>query len=249
MLLTLTLLLGPGVKAGSPSSSFPSALNPLQSRQSSDPLSELLTTLQGLTAALTPALLTDLIDAVHDTAYLLRAPTTNMTKALIATTYELLNPDTVRKIFAAGTALGQMITPEVINHLAQFDINTLLGSLVKVYITVKNSINAYSPLVTNMASFPLGLDIPPELFESVLRNIQPYATLVATTLARPESTEIIFTTLTVLISVFSSAITAENLQQLGEIVDIIFSVLTPEFANEIRSVITSDIPGSQPQIS
>jgi hypothetical protein len=249
MLLTLTLLLGPGVKAGSPSSSFPSALSPLQSRQSSDPLSELLTTLQGLTAALTPALLTDLIDAVHDTAYLLRAPTTNTTLALIATTYELLNPDTVRKIFAAGTALGQMITPEVINHLAQFDINTLLGGLVKVYITVKNIINAYSPLVTNMASFLLGLDIRPDLFESVLRNIQPYATLVATTLSRPESIEIIFTTLTVLISAFSSAITAENLQQLGEMVSIIFSVLTPEFAYEIRSVITSDIPGSQPQIS
>jgi hypothetical protein len=69
------------------------------------------------------------------------------------------------------------------------------------------------------------------------------------TLARPESIETIFTKLTILTSTFSSAITPENLQQLGEVFKIVFGVLTPEFTNEVRSAITDDIPGSRPPVS
>jgi hypothetical protein len=248
-LLTVILLLGPGVIAGSPESSSPSALNPLQTLQSSDPLGKLSTTLQGLTTAFPPALLADLTDVVHDAAYLLRAPTTNTTKALLATASELLNLDTVPKILAAGTALGQIITPDVINHLAQLDVDTLLEDFGKMYTTVKNAINAYSPFITNMISLLSGINIPPEMFESVLRNIQPYVTLVVSTLAQPESIETTFTKLTLLISELNSAITPENLQQLGEVFNIVFGVLTPEFANDVRSAITHDIPGSRAPVS
>jgi hypothetical protein len=136
-------------------------LSPLQTWQSSDPLGELSTTLQGLTAAFTPALLTDLTDVVHDVAYLLRAPTANTTKALLATASDLLNLDTVPKILAAGTALEQIITPDVINHLAQLDVDTLLEDFGKMYTIVKNAVNAYSPFITTMTSLLSEINIPP----------------------------------------------------------------------------------------
>ncbi|KAL3465798.1 metal binding domain of Ada-domain-containing protein [Aspergillus heterothallicus] len=171
---------------------------------------ELSTILQGLNDALTPSLLTDLTDVT-----------------LLAAASELLNPNTVPKILAAGTVIEQIIRPDVISRVQQLDLATLLGDFSTV------------PLITSVASLLPEINLPTETVQAVLQNVQPYISELLSSLTRPETIEGAFTKSTTLYSALNSAITTQNLQRVDNAIDITLNLFTREFANEISNLATS----------
>ena len=84
---------------------------------SGDPLGDLSKYLNGAGGLLSPSLLPDLEEVVHDAAYLLKAPTTKNTKILLGSAFDLLNPDSVDKITSTIHTAQDIITPEVVDEL------------------------------------------------------------------------------------------------------------------------------------
>ncbi|OQD77936.1 hypothetical protein PENDEC_c002G00257 [Penicillium decumbens] len=89
---------------------------------SGDPLGDLSKYLNGAGGLLSPSLLPDLEEVVHDAAYLLRGPTTPNTKTLLGSAFDLLNPSSVAKITSAIHTAQGIITPEVIDELKKVQL-------------------------------------------------------------------------------------------------------------------------------
>lgn len=113
---------------------------------SGDPLGGLSGYLNGATGLLSPSLMPDLEEVIHDAAYILRGPTTKNTKALLDSAHELINPDTVAKIISAVHVAQSIITPEAIAELEKVDLAQVLADIGYLWTKGKSVLSSVQGL-------------------------------------------------------------------------------------------------------
>lgn len=104
--------------------------------------------LDGAGGLLSPSLLPDLEEVVHDAAYLLKAPTTKDTKVLLGSAFDLLNPDSVKKITSAVHTAQGIITPEVVDELKKVHLAEVFGDIGSLWTQGKGVLDHAKGLVS-----------------------------------------------------------------------------------------------------
>lgn len=122
--------------------------SPTSTSKSGDPLGDLSKYLSGAGGLLSPSLLPDLEEVVHDAAYLLKAPTTKNTKALLGSAFDLLNPDSVNKITSAIHTAQGIVTPEVVDELKKVQLAEVFDDIGYLWTQGKSVLGSAKGLVS-----------------------------------------------------------------------------------------------------
>ena len=115
---------------------------------SGGPLGDLSKYLDGAGGLLSPSLLPDLEEVVHDAAYLLKDPTTKDTKALLGSTFDLLNPNSVKKITSAIHTAQGIITPEVVDELKKVHLAEVFDDIGSLWTQGKSALGSAKGLLS-----------------------------------------------------------------------------------------------------
>lgn len=137
-----------GADATSQAPSSSSAFNLLPTGGSGDPSGDVSNFLHGATGLLSPNLLPDLEEVIHDAAHLLKAPTADHTKTLLGSAYDLLNPNTVNKLTSAVHTAEGIITPEVISELKKVHLAEVFNDIGYLYSKGKSLLGSAKGLLS-----------------------------------------------------------------------------------------------------
>lgn len=115
---------------------------------SGNPLGDLSGYLNGAGGLLSPSLLPDLEEVIHDAAYLLRDPTTKNTKTLLGSAFDLINPDSVDKIKSAIHQAEGILTPEAIDELKKVNLVEIFDDIGYLWTKGKSLLGSMKGLVS-----------------------------------------------------------------------------------------------------
>lgn len=104
--------------------------------------------LNGAAGLLSPSLMPDLEEVIHDAAYLLREPTTKNTKTLLGSVFDLINPDSVAGIKSAVYNAQDIVTPEVVDELKKVNLVAVFEDIGYLWTKGKSMLNSVKGLVS-----------------------------------------------------------------------------------------------------
>lgn len=119
----------------------------LGSGSSGNILNEIEDLLKGVTGLLSPTLLSDLEEVVHDAATLLKGDTTTNTKSLLAAAYKLLNPNSANEIINAVHVAQRIVTPQAITELEEVNLAEVLKDIGTIYTKIKDFVENYKSYI------------------------------------------------------------------------------------------------------
>lgn len=115
---------------------------------SGNPLGDFSGYLNGAGGLLSPSLLPDLEEVIHDAAYILRGPTTKNTKTLLGSAFDLINPDSVDKIVSTIHTAQDIITPEAIDELKKVQLAEVFYDIGYLWTKGKSVLGSAQGLVS-----------------------------------------------------------------------------------------------------